>query len=347
MSISYKTRKGLRRFGVVIGILALVAIVIYTGWVIWVGRYITYSREGAKLDLSISTQFPQGQAAVAPTDGEAIDIIYQEPVKDDENSLPIVEQTNIRGYYITADALADIPAILAQLEELPAGTAVMLEMKDIKGNFFYETTVGSQVSSQIDMAQMTSLLEFLHKNDLHAIAKIPAFRDREYGLNNVPQGLPRKGGKGSLWMDDEGCYWLNPANEEVLSYLMRIVMELKGLGFDEVAFTEFRFPDTEKIIFDGDKAQAIADAAQKLVTTCAVNRFFVSFYSSNYAFPLPSGNSRLYLRNIAAAEIPTVVSAAVTKNPKSQLMFITDVSDTRFDEYCVLRPLDSAQYIEE
>ena len=348
MTISYKTRKGLRRFGIFIGILVLIAIVIYTGWVIWVGRFITYTREGARLDLSSGTQLPQGQSATAPAVRENIEIIYQEPVKNDENSTPVLQQTNIRGYYITTDALQeDISTVMTQLEQLPAGTAVMLDMKDIKGNFFYETTVGSKVSSQIDPVQMTTLLELLRKNDLHAIARIPAFRDREYGLNNVPQGLPRKGGKGSLWMDDEGCYWLNPTNEEVLSYLMRTVMELKGLGFDEVVFTEFRFPDTDRIIFEEDRAQAITEAAQKLVSTCAANQFFISFYSSDFKFPLPSGNSRLYLQNVAAAEIPNVVGEAVTNNPTVQLMFLTDVNDTRFDEYCVLRPLDSAQYIEE
>lgn len=347
MNISYKTRKGLRRLSVFLGTLALVGIIIYVGWVVWVGRYITYTREGAKLDMSISTQFPQGQLALMPTDEGSVEIIYQEPLTDDSSSQPVVEQTNIRGYYVGADALADIPGIITQLENLSPGTAVMVDMKDIKGNFFYETTIGSKTSGQIDMEQMSNLLECLRKNDLHAIAKIPAFRDREYGLNNVPQGLARKGGKGSLWMDDEGCYWLDPTKEEVLGYLMRIAMELRGLGFDEVVFTEFRFPSTEKIIFTGDKTEAITEAAKKLVTACASNNFFVSFYSDNFAFPLPEGNCRLYLQNVAAAEIPNVVSEAVTNNPTTQLMFITDLNDTRFDEYCVLRPLDSAQYIEE
>lgn len=343
MNISYRTRKGLRRFGVILGILAIVAMVVYMGWIIWVGRYITYTREGARLDMTMNAQLPQGTPAIEPVEGETVHILYREPVKEEDDSLPVVELTNIIGYYIDPEDLKDnIPEIRSQLEELPAGTAVMMDMKNIRGDFYYQTSVGSSVSDDINLEQMDTLLEYLHTNNFHVIARIPAFRDREYGLNNVPHGLAKKKGKGSLWMDDQGCYWLDPTSEGALGYLVREIMELKSLGFDEVVFTEFRFPDTDKIIFDGDRSQALKDAAKQLVETCATNRFFVSFYSTDHSFPLPDGNSRLYLEGVAAADIPNVVSQAVTTDPEIQLMFITDVSDTRFNDYCVLRPLDSA-----
>ena len=140
---------------------------------------------------------------------------------------------------------------------------------------------------------------------------------------------------------------MNPANDDVLSYLIRIVTELKSLGFDEVVFTDFRFPDTDKIKYDGNKAEAIANAAATLVEACASDRFYVSFVSTNYAFPLPNGNARLYLENVPASDIPLVRQDAVTTNPEVQLLFITEANDTRFDDYCVLRPLNSAIITEE
>ena len=344
MNISYRTRKGLRRFAVAFAILAAAAVIIYAGWVIWAGRYIIYTREGAKLDTSMNAQLPEGVPAVEPTEGETVPIIYREPVQEEpDSSITVVEPTGINGYYIELEDLkTNIASLQAQLEKLSVGTAVMLDMKNIRGDFYYQTAVGSSTSDDIDMEQMDALLEYLHSNNFYVIARIPAFRDREYGLNNVPHGLAKKGGKGSLWMDDQGCYWLDPTSEGALGYLVRIVMELKSMGFDEVVFTEFRFPDTDKLVFDGDRAQALEDAAKKLVETCATNRFFVSFYSADYSFPLPTGNSRLYLEGVAAADIPNVVNQAVTTEPEVQLMFITEVSDTRFNDYCVLRPLDSA-----
>lgn len=343
MNISYRTRKMLRRFGAALGILAAAAVVIYTGWVVWAGRYIIYTREGASLDLSMDAQLPVGTPAEKPAGGETVNILYREPVVEDEDSLPVSELSNITGYYIDEEDLkSDISSLLSQLEKLPEGTAVMLDMKNIRGEFYYQTAVGSSTAEDIDPEQMDTLLEFLHSKQFHVIARIPAFRDREYGLHNVSHGLAKEGGNGSLWMDDQGCYWLDPTSEGALGYLVRVVMELKGLGFDEVAFTEFRFPDTDKIVFEGDQSQALADAARQLVETCATNRFFVSFYSTDYTFSLPEGNSRLYLESVAAADIPNVLSQAVVTEPKVQLMFITDVSDTRFNDYCVLRPLDSA-----
>ena len=346
MSLSYRAKRRLRRSVTALIVILCLTLTGFIGWVIWADRYIVYTRDGAKLDFELSELPRDGELATAPTNSEPIKILVQGAT--DDNSQTTVEQVSISGYYIeTSDLKEDIPDIIEKLQTLPAGTAVLMDMKTIKGSFYYPTTVGSTVSKDIDQEQMNQLLEFLSNHDLHAIARIPAFRDWEYGLNNVPQGLPKKGGNGSLWMDDKNCYWLDPTNEEVLSYLIRIVSELKSLGFDEVVFTEFRFPDTEKIKFTGNKTEAITNAALTLVEACATERFFISFQSTNYAFPLPGGSSRLYLDDVAAADIPLVRQQAVTANPAIQLLFLTEANDTRFNDYCVLRPLNNAIIPEE
>lgn len=345
MKISYKTRKRLQRLGIICGVLAIVAIVLCGGWVVWAGRYITYTQAGARLDMNI-TPIPQGILAVEPEENMEVEIIYREPeLPEEPSNTPVIpELTSISGYYVNPeDLLSSLPTVIHQVESLEEpGTAVLLDMKNIRGQFYYETSLGEKIEKDIDQEQMSRLLEYLHKNDLYAIARIPAFRDREYGLNNVSQGLAKKGGKGALWMDDQGCYWLDPTNEDVLGYLVQQIMELKSMGFDEVVFTDFRFPNTEKIVFDGDRAKALEDAAKYLADTCAVNRFYVSFSSEDYAFPLPKGNCRLYLQNVVAADLPLVVSQTQVEDPALQLLFYTDSGDTRFNDYCVLRPLENA-----
>lgn len=341
MSLTYRTRRRLRRSLIAAAIILALGITVFAAWVIWADRFIVYTRDGAKLDFTLSQTLTDDEAAKAPDAWEPVDIIVYDPYQNGDQ--PVVEQVSISGYYIDSDDLKeDIPGVMEKLKTLPAGTAVLMDMKTIKGSFYYPTSVGSTVLSSVDQEQMNKLLELLSSQNLYSIARIPAFRDWEYGLNNVPQGLPRKGGNGSLWMDEDNCYWLNPAHEDVLSYLIRIVTELKGLGFDEVVFSDFRFPDTDRITFDGDKAEAISNAASTLVQACATDRFCISFYSSDYAFPLPAGNSRLYLKGVAAADIPQVLQQAVTNNPGIQLLFQTEANDTRYNDYCVLRPLDSA-----
>lgn len=341
MNLSYRTRRRLRSLGIATVVVIVTAIVVWMVWVVWAGRFISYHRgQGAKLDFGLSA-IPEGVKPTPPAAREPIDILYDEP--DIELPTPVVDETSIHGYYVDFEKLkTNFPTVRDQIRDLPRGTAVLLDLKNIKGLFHYSTTVGTTTAKDVNVAQIDALLAEIAKSDLHVIARIPAFRDWEYGLNHVPSGLPKKDGDGSLWMDDSNCYWLDPTNEDALSYLMDITMELRLMGIDEVVYTDFRFPKTEKIEFKGDKDQAIADAAATIAATCASDRFWVSFQSADPTFPLPSGNCRLYLEDIPASDLPTVVPQVKTDDPAVHLLFLATVNDTRFDEYCVLRPLDSA-----
>lgn len=341
MSLSYRTRKRLRGWTTALVTLLILGALAFTAWVVWADRYIIYTREGARLDFSMDVDLPEGEPAQPREPGKPVEVVVNLPEDDQQQAAPT--QTSISGYYIDSIELEkDIPGIIEKLQTLPAGTAVLMDMKHIKGSFYYDTAVGSTIYKKVDQEQMGKLLELIATQELHAIARIPAFRDWEYGLNNVPQGLPKKGGNGSLWMDDKNCYWLNPTKEEVLDYLIQIVMELKSLGFDEVVFSDFRFPDTDKITFKEDKTQALTDAAATLAAACATERFTVSFYAGDHSFALPAGNTRLYIQDAEAAQLPQILQKYPTANPSLQLLFLTETNDTRFNDYCVLRPLADA-----
>lgn len=342
MIVSYRTRRRLRRLGQTLLIAAAVALVALLCWLIWVGRYIVYTPQGARLDFSIDPTFPAGEPAEPPAPGQTVPIFYDE--QEEESPLPNYDQTAIAGYYVDFEDLCeDVAAVKERLRQLPAGTAVLLDVKNTKGYFHYSTAVGQTTSDKVDIAAMDELISWLAGSQLYAIARLPAFRDWEFGLNNVPCGLPKKDGNGSLWMDDINCYWLDPTSEGTLNYLVRITAELRGLGFDEVVFEDFRFPNTEKVEFEGDKVQAIADAAATLVSACATDRFCVSFISKEPAFALPEGRARLYLKDVAAADVHSVIAQTNTKDPSIHVLFFATVNDTRYDEYCVLRPLDIAR----
>ena len=344
MNLSYRTRQRISRLFKGIVITVVVAAILWLCWIIWVGRYIVYTKDGAKLDFNLSPTFPSGQVAGLPTRGPTVHIVYDEP----QESLPlppVAEKTGIAGYYVDPAQLEkDIPGLLEQLKALPKGTAVLLDVKNIRGQFFYTSANGKEAKN-VDQEQMDQLLSWLLSSELYAVARMPAFQDYEYGLNHVEHGLPKKGGNGSLWLDktnDNNTYWLNPSSEGALEYITQVTMELRLMGFDEVVYTDFRFPETDEIKFDGDKAQAIAQAAATLADTCSTSRFWVSFQSSDPAFPLPDGSSRLYLENVAAENLDSIVDMTVTLEPKIHLLFLTDTHDNRFEKYCYLRPLNLA-----
>lgn len=345
MNLSYRTRRNLRRSGKILGIAAIVGLIVWLCWMIWVARFVFFDRDlGAQLNFDLGA-FPEGVLAVPPEDDPDLDIFYNDPLVDE----PIVEvqKTSIQGYYIDFNDLkTDIAAVQAQLEALSPGTAVLFDVKSPKGYFYYSSGLeDTATTSTVDVAQMDALIEYLANSELYLIARLPAFRDWRYGLNHVSSGLAEKGKGGALWMDETGCYWLDPTDETALNYLVRITKELKSMGFDEVVYDDFRLPNTTKVIFPENKDQAISDAAAALATACATEQFCVSFMGDDPTIQLPEGNCRLYFKNVAAEDVDTVAQQVATADPALHILFLTsdsDASDTRFNKYCVLRPLDSA-----
>lgn len=338
MKIPYRTQQALKRAAVVLLFVLLAALLVFFCWFLWLERFVVYTRdEGVRLDMSLTDEFPDAQYAQTPTVGETVAIYYNEG----ENAINTSKElTQLTGYYATADDLAKGPAtVLAQIQALDPETPVMVDVKSGKGAFFYSSGVGSNRSSSINIEEMDALIAYLKTSNHYAIARLPAFRDYHYGLNHVSDGLPTSGGY--LWADKDYCYWLNPSSQGTLTWLTQIVSELKELGFDEVVFEEFRFPDTEKIVFKADKTEALVKAAQTLVTACATDSFAVSFVQER-DFALPTGRSRLYLTGVTAAEVEGITQQAQVTDPALNLVFLTEVHDTRFEVSSVLRPLDAA-----
>lgn len=338
MNIPYRTRQNLRRTGIVLLVLVIAAVLVGIFWFVWLNRFVIYTRQdGAKLDMSLPEEFPQGVAAQIP-EQETVSIYYNEG----ENALTTSrELTKITGYYADRAALRKGPdTVLSQIKALEPNTPVMVDVKNAKGAFFYSSTVSEKRDSGIDAAAMDALIAYLDSSDTYAIARLPALRDYEYGLHHVPDGLPTAGGY--LWADADYCYWLNPSSQGTITYLISIITELKNLGFDEVVFDNFYFPDTDKIVFKGDKNEALANAAKTLLTACGTETFAVSFIGQDPTFPLPEGRSRLYLVGTAAAQAESLAQQTGLEDPSTRLVFLTEIHDTRFDTYCVLRPLDAA-----
>lgn len=345
MTIPYRVRRGLQRFFITAGILLLLFLVAFSAWMLWLNRYVVYTDEGAKLDFSQLFNPVGGQIATPPAPGPDVHISYGNT--DELTGLPAGSLKQMEGWVVTAEMLTGdkFAATKAALESLPLGSTVLLDVRNVRGEFFYSSYLG-QNPKKVDAAAVTALIKELHSRECYLIARFPAFRDRWYILEDemgrVPYGLPLKGGNGSLWEDTSipnlSHYWLNPTSTGALNFLVQIVTELKNVGFDEVVFSDFRFPNTEKIKFEGDKTEALNEAAQTLVQACATKNFAVSFTGSH--FTAPEGRVRIYLENVAAADIQQAASAITLENPSAQIVFLTDTLDTRYEAYSVLRPLD-------
>ncbi len=342
--MSYRTRKFFRGLGTFLLAALLIASLVWVTWIVWLDRFVVYSRDGAQILFDQSAEYLRGEVVTPPESLPQIPIVY-----DDSSGEVAVNTalTQISGFYVDGTTLkADVAAVRAQVEKLPAGTAVMLDVKDIYGYCYYSSDVAPTMSS-VDSAAVDELVAYMNSSGLYTIARLPAFRDYYFGLNETENGLFRSDGY-ALWNDKTTgrlTYWLDPTKEGTMTYLSQIVSELKRMGFDEVVFSEFRFPNTTDLEFKGDQAQAIADAAAALATVCATETFCVSFETAAAGFPLPAGERcRLYFTGVSAVDAQLTADTLGLEDPAPVAVFLTEQGDTRYDVYSVLRPLSSARF---
>ena len=335
-NLTWRTKKRLKTLAVVLGSTAAAAALIWLCWVIWLGRFVVYARDGVRLDFDWVV--PGEFVAAVPPEERTVTIRY------DDGSEPVVEKSTeleqLSGCTITIDMLTgDLAAVDEAIRQQPKGTAIALELKSGSGNFYYKTAMPEAVvSSKVDTDAMETLLNYLAKADYYTIAMVPAFRDRAYGLENTSYGIHHSSG-GYLWAGDDKCYWLDPAKNGTRNWLIEIASELRDLGFDEVVFTDFCFPPTEDILYEGDKLAVLNETAEHLVYNLATEEFCVSFLCNEEGFRLPEGRSRLYRDKVDASMAQSVAEGLSVPNAQINLVYLTEAMDTRFDAFGVLRPL--------
>ena len=299
---------------------------------------MVYTRDGAKLDFDLPARIESGVLAQPPAAKEPVSIYYNEG----DNQVEVdAELKQLVGYYVELDQLQDdVLAVRDQILSLPAGTAVLVDLKNMYGRAYYSSSVVTPRTSEINIAAMDELIRSLDRSGMYTIARVPALRDQLYGLENVSDGLHHSS-RYYLWQDDFGCYWLDPTSDGTVAYLARIANELKNLGFDEGVFDDFYVPQENNIYFSGDRATVLAQTAQTLVTSCATDSFAVSFVSET-SFAVPEGRSRIFMKDVEPGQAAQRAEAVGFADPVIRVVFLTEMYDTRFDAYGVLRPLSSA-----
>ena len=227
MNIPYRTRLKLQRAGTVALFVLMVLLLVWFCWILWLERYVIYTREGAVIDFSVSSQSLSGVEANPQKNSTGISIYYNEGEYAISTSTDL-EQLN--GYYVTiSDLVEDFEAVKTQLTSLPTGTSIMMEVKNKYGTFYYPSEVSYAQSEAVNVDKLAELVEELKMRGMYMIARIPAFCDYLYGVNNTTSGLPIGSGKyrGALWMDPGGYYWLKPTDAGTLNYLTAVILELK------------------------------------------------------------------------------------------------------------------------
>ncbi len=335
---SYRNKRRAKMFLLVLGAAILVLALVCLFRFIYLQRFLVYTPDGVQLNYDQDLQ--AGRVSQDESNPEEFPVTMLLPDDSISVSAANEEMKQLSGFYITTDMLLNAPAVTEALEEQEEISALLLDMKSIYGNFYYASTIPGAIQSSADIPAIGALLEQLTADDgLYLIAGIPAFSDNNFALANQPYGLPLS--SGALWMDSNGCYWLDPLEEEVQNYLVSIAIELSNLGFDEVLFEDFRVPDSSNIVYNREvsRDEAAAQAAQAISAALGDYPIRVSFGTSSTL--TAQSADRVYLQASDGSAVAGMVESLQEslEDPSVQIVFLTASRDTRFDGYGILRPL--------
>ena len=333
MRIPYRNKLMIKKILRILGFTLAALVILIAAVVIYADSKIVYDRNGAHLSNEAPTVPTVTQPADEDTELQPPEIIYVEGTEEDATL------AELGGFYITTEMLQTPEKILQQLKSLDAPCAVMMELKSIFGNFYYSTSIDGAQTASVDVGVVDEIIEYLRDNNFYMIASVSAFADNQFALANQLHGLPLR--NGALWMDERGCYWLDPASETVISYLVQITRELATLGFREVAFSDFRFPDSNNIHYESDLTgtQLIQEAAGRLTGFFRGSNVMISFCVTDTQFPAEACSGRIYVSEVDGSQIERYTRAYGVN--LTELVFLANSRDTRFEELALLRPLMS------
>ena len=335
---SYQNKRRAKMFLIVAASCLLLFFLFCLGRFIYLQRYLVYTDSEVTLDYT--QNLDHDTSKIEPDWEQTVDLIVEEPVAQVSSyaELPLEQ---LSGSYISTQMLLDMDAVqtaLSQLESMP--DALMLDLKSIYGNFYYSSGTSGAVTSSADIAAIDALISTLGKQpNLYLIARVASLSDTNYALAHQSYGLPLR--SGALWMCENGCYWLDPMEEDVQNYLVSIAEELAYMGFDEIVFDDFRIPDSKNIVYRSElsRDEAAGEAAKAIREKLSHLPIRICFSSAN---PLVAAHSdRVYLVTEDGSAVADLVKSmkSCVEDPATEITFLTASRDTRFDGYGILRPM--------
>ncbi|HEX7597032.1 MAG TPA: putative glycoside hydrolase, partial [Polyangia bacterium] len=147
-----------------------------------------------------------------------------------------------RGLYITPMFLfskgAERTAAIVSKAHL---NAVVIDMKDDKGNLVYPTRIPlGEKQRYVLIKDPAAMVRAFHQQGIYVIGRVVSFKDSRLPLARPDLGV--RSGRRAQHLFSAGARWLDAYSSEVQDYLIDVATELQGFGFDEIQFDYIRFP---------------------------------------------------------------------------------------------------------
>lgn len=189
---------------------------------------------------------PAGSAAADP--GPAAPAASAAPAAPAADSVRPVVTEMVRGLYVNRWAAQSARRMrgLIAIADSTEINAFVIDMKDEFGLNYRsgDSTVARNAGAAGSVPHLRALLDTLDKHGILAIARIVVFKDSVAARRNPEHVIRRPDGQ--PWRDKHGLTWVDPYDETIREYNIRVAEELARLGFREIQFDYIRFPEPYK-----------------------------------------------------------------------------------------------------
>lgn len=250
MTKGYNSYSGRRSGGKGFLVFFLLLLLVGALALLFIQQYVVYEDGGGiRIDLPFfkaeDNAPPEGAQTPAPpeelTVGTQDDITENPPAAEEPVPAPIDP-----GKMVLLD-----PAILhggweAALEAAAQGgaNAFVLPLKESDGILRYPSAIPAALAAQTTSADSAAeqALAGVLDSDFYAVARVNALHDNAFARANMTAAAICQL-TGYVWYDHYSTHWLDPNKEAARDYIAAIASECADMGFDEILFDEFRFPD--------------------------------------------------------------------------------------------------------
>ncbi len=158
------------------------------------------------------------------------------------HTVPVPKDFEVRAIYLTGIMAASDHGlrIIRQWRQV-GGNAIVFDIKDSDGsvNIPYEHALLGK--HNIYIHDLPKFVQFLHSENMHAIARVAIFRDQRL-VTEHPELAVQSKKTGQPWRENGKLVWTDSSNPKVQDYNIALAKYVAQSGADEIQFDYVRFP---------------------------------------------------------------------------------------------------------
>jgi hypothetical protein len=157
-------------------------------------------------------------------------------------TVPVAKDFEVRAIYLTGImASSDHGLRIIRHWREVGGNSVVFDIKDSDGSVtipFEHPLLGQH---QVYIHDLPKFVQFLHSENMHAIARIAIFRDERMVVAHPDLAVHSKK-TGQPWRENGKLVWTDSSNPKVQDYNIALAKFVAQSGADEIQFDYVRFP---------------------------------------------------------------------------------------------------------